>query len=128
MLPRLDRPTVVTDFPEELGLSARERPGAPGVTLRAELYLPGGLELAHLYENLTEPEALRARYTARLEHRIAAGLPRVPLDEGLLGSAALGMPPMAGLALGVDRLLLLIRGRGTVADGLLFPHEGFATP
>jgi elongation factor P--beta-lysine ligase/biotin carboxylase len=128
VLPQLARPTFVVDFPVELGLSARPRPDDPAHCLRAELYLPGGVELAHLYENLTDAEALRRRCEARLKHRVAAGLPAVSLDEGLLGSAALGMPPMGGFAIGVDRLLLLILGDGVVGDGLLFPREGFASP
>jgi elongation factor P--beta-lysine ligase/biotin carboxylase len=124
--PAIAEPTFVVDFPVELGLSARERPDRPGRCLRGELYLPGGWELAHLYENLTEPAALRSRYKERLRHRVAAGLPSVELDEDLIASAALGMPPMSGIAIGVDRLFALIRGGASVSDGLLFPHEGFA--
>jgi elongation factor P--beta-lysine ligase len=125
VFPAIREPTFVTDFPVELGLSARERPDRPGTCLRGELYLPGGWELVNLYENLTEPAALRSRYEQRLRHRVAAGLPPVPLDEGLLASAELGMPPMSGIAIGVDRLFVLIRGKGRVGDGLLFPEEGF---
>ena len=126
VFPELDEPTFVVEFPVEIGLSARERPGRPGTCLRGELYLPGGWELANLYENLTEPAALRSRYEDRLRHRVAAGLPPVPLDEGLMASAELGMPPMSGIAIGVDRLFALVRGGGRVGDGLLFPAEGFA--
>lgn len=121
----LGQPTFVIDFPVELGLSYRERPEQPGVCARGELLLPGGFELVHLYENLTDPDVLRARYEVRLKYRIAAGLPTVTLNEGLFESAALGMPPMAGIAVGLDRLLLLVLGKGVVGDGLLFPQEGF---
>lgn len=125
ILPGLDRPTLIINFPSDIGLNATENVDQPGVCWRGEFYLPKGLELANFYVNLTEPEALRCRYSERLAHRIAAGLTSVPLDEGLLGSAELGMPPMAGLALGLDRLLLLILGEGKIGDGLLFPREGF---
>lgn len=126
VLPALAAPAFVVDFPVELGLSARARDDRPALALRGELYAPGGLEVAHLYENLTEAAPLRERYAERLRHRVAAGFPPVPLDEGLMASAALGMPPMAGFAVGVDRLLLLARGGGDVGDGLLFPREGAA--
>ncbi len=125
VLPVLPEPTYVLNFPSELGLSARPSPGDPRVSLRAELYFPGGWELAHLYENLTEPEALRARLLERRSRRLANGYPDVDLDEGLLASASLGMPPMAGFALGVDRLLMLLLGRGRIGEGLLFGFEGF---
>jgi lysyl-tRNA synthetase class 2 len=121
----LDRPTFVIEFPAELSLSYLVRPDSPRVCQRGELYLPGGFELAHVYEILTDPDQIRARYEERLQYRISAGLPPVSLDEGLLGSAALGMPPMCGLAIGLDRLLLLVLGEGIVGDGLLFPREGF---
>jgi len=73
------------------------------------LYLPGGFELAHFYENIVEPDALILRYRERLEHRLAAGMPSVDLNIALQTSALLGMPPMSGIAIGVDRLLMLAR-------------------
>lgn len=125
IIPNIEKPMFVIDFPVELGISYREHADHPSICLRGELYLPGGFELAHVYENLTDPEPLRARYEDRLEYRVAAGLPAVPLDEGLVQSAVIGIPPMAGMALGVDRLLLLLLGNGAIGEGLLFPREGF---
>ena len=125
VLPALEAPTYIVDFPSELGLSARPRQEDPRVSLRAELYFPGGWELAHLYENLTEAGPLRERLAERRRRRVVNGYPDVALDEGLLGSAELGMPPMAGLAIGVDRLLMVVLGEGRVGQGLLFAREGF---
>ena len=118
-------PVFVVDFPVDLGLSGRERRGVPGACHRGELYLPGGFELAHFYENITEAGELRRRYAGRLEHRIASGLPSVPLDEDLMRSAELGMPPMSGFAIGIDRLLMVALGADQVSTGLLFSREGF---
>lgn len=125
VLPHLTEPTYVVEFPRELGWSACLHPERPEVCLRSELYLPGGWELAQLYENLTEPEPLRGRLEERLARRIAHGYEAVPLDEGLLGSAEMGMPPMAGFAVGIDRLLMLALGADEIGSGLLFPREGF---
>jgi len=123
--PLIDRPTFVTEFPIELGLSYRACSDRPAICHRGELYLPGGFELAHVYEIMTDAAQIRERYEERLCYRVAAGLPAVALDEGLIDSAAFGMPPMSGLALGLDRLLMLVLGKGIIGDGLLFPREGF---
>jgi lysyl-tRNA synthetase class 2 len=123
--PLIDRPTFVTEFPIELALSYQACIDRPAICQRGELYLPGGFELAHVYEIMTEARQIRERYEERLRYRVTGGLPAVALDEGLIGSAALGMPPMSGLALGLDRLLLLVLGKGIIGDGLLFPREGF---
>jgi len=125
VLPAVTEPLFVVGFPAELGLSAKETAAGSGIVLRGELYLPGGFELAHVYETIVEPEALRRRNRERREHRVAAGLPWVELDAGLQASAELGMPPMSGLAIGIDRLLMLARGDGAIGRGLLYPHEGF---
>jgi elongation factor P--beta-lysine ligase len=117
--------TIRAVFVPAPATSYRARPDRPQTCLRGELFLSGGFELAHIYENITDASSLRSRYEERLRHRIASGLPPVALDEGLLGSAALGMPPMAGIAIGLDRLLLLVLGEGRVGDGSLFPREGF---
>jgi lysyl-tRNA synthetase class 2 len=128
VLPRLDRATWVTHFPADLALSARLDPDDPRRSLRAELFLPGGLELAQVYENLTEGAELRARYESRRAHRVAGGLPYVPSNEGLFESAHSGMPPMSGGAVGLDRVLMVARGDQAVGAGLLFGGHPAATP
>jgi elongation factor P--beta-lysine ligase len=128
VLPRLRQPMWVTHFPADLALSARLDPTDPARSLRAELYLPGKLELAHVYENLTDGTDLRARYDARRSHRVAGGLTYVPTNEALMASAEAGMPPMAGGAIGLDRVLMVARGDAEVGRGTLFGREGVAVP
>lgn len=128
VLPLLRRPTWVTHFPIDLGLSARPDPADPRNALRAELYLPTGLELAHVYDNLTDGAQLRARYDTRRSHRVAAGLSYVPTNEPLMVSAECAMPPMAGGAVGMDRVLMVALGHDQVGAGLLFGREGFTLP
>lgn len=125
VLPGLRRPMWVTHFPADLALSSRLDPAEPSRSLRAELYLPGGLELAHVYEVLVDAEELRRRYEARRSHRVAAGLAHVPTNEGLMMSAEIGMPPMSGGGIGVDRLLMAARGDPRIGAGLLFAREGY---
>ena len=124
VLPQLRQPLWITHFPAELAMSARIDPADPRRALRAELFLNGGLELAQVYENLTTAGELRGRYEARRAHRVAAGLSYAPTNEGLLGSAELGMPPMAGGAIGIDRVLMVARGDTRVGAGMLFAREG----
>ena len=124
VLPQVSQPLWITHYPAELALSARLDPDNPRRALRAELFLAGGLELAQTYENLTAPVELRTRYDARRAHRVAAGLPYVPTNEGLLRSAELGMPPMAGAAIGIDRALMVAWGDSRVGAGMLFAREG----
>jgi lysyl-tRNA synthetase class 2 len=129
VLPRLTRPTYIVEFPIELGLTAVAHPARRNVALRGELYLPGGVELAHLYENLTERDAMERRSRERILHRIAAGMPPIDLDHAMLAAAARGIPPMSGFAIGVDRLFWFASGCiGSVGDGLMFPREGAEGP
>ena len=115
--------TWLTDYPPEIALSARVQDDSPPTALRAELFLPGGLELAHVYENEVRPGILRHRYATRQAHRLASGLPANGPNEDLFRSLQVGMPPMSGGAIGVDRVLMAARGEREVGTGLLFARE-----
>ena len=65
----------------------------------------------------------RRRFLADLEQRRAQGLPLVPLDEAFLGALAEGMPPSAGMALGVERLVMLLTGAGRIGEVIPFGWE-----
>lgn len=123
VLPALDEPTWVTHFPADLAYSYRLDPANPNYALRAELYLPGGMEVAHVYENLTVERELRERYTVRRRHRLDCGLGETVLNESLMGSARIGMPPMGGGAIGMERLLMTLRGDDEIGAGVLFGQE-----
>ena len=114
-----DRITVVRDWPASQCALARIRPGDPPLAERFELYL-GSHELANGYHELTDATEQRQRFMRDLsvrESRIAS-LP--PLDERLLDAMAGGLPACAGVALGVDRLLMAMMGTDRIADVLAF--------
>ncbi|MET0656060.1 MAG: EF-P lysine aminoacylase EpmA [Pseudoxanthomonas sp.] len=115
-----DRITVVRDWPASQCALARIRPGDPPLAERFELYL-GCHELANGYHELTDATEQRRRFLRDLQVREAriASLP--PLDERLLGAMQRGLPACAGVALGVDRLLMAMTGTDRIADVLAFP-------
>jgi lysyl-tRNA synthetase class 2 len=119
--PRLGReaPLLVMDWPAPLASLARLKPGDPRVAERME-WIVAGIELANGFAELTDPEEQRQRFEQDRALRRARGLPEVPLDERFLGALEEGMPPAAGMALGVDRLVMLLAGARSLAEVLAF--------
>ncbi|TKR34211.1 EF-P lysine aminoacylase GenX [Luteimonas gilva] len=115
----VDRLTVVYDYPASQCALARIRPGDHAVAERFELYL-GPLELANGYHELNDADEQRRRFIADLERRRARNLPQPPIDERLLQALDAGLPDCAGVALGIDRLLMAMLGTGRIADALAF--------
>lgn len=117
-----DRITVVRDWPASQCALARIRPGDPPLAERFELYL-GHHELANGYHELTDADEQRQRFLRDLAVRQAriASLP--PLDQRLLEAMARGLPACAGVALGVDRLLMAMVGTDRIAEVLAFPFR-----
>ncbi len=105
-LPR-DRPCVLTDYPATAAALARLKPHDPAVAERWEVYI-GGLELANAYSELCDPVAQRARFIEAAEARRRLGRAVYPLDEPFLAALGKGLPPCGGIALGIDRLVMLV--------------------
>ncbi|MBZ0231236.1 MAG: EF-P lysine aminoacylase GenX [Deltaproteobacteria bacterium] len=114
-LARIDRPIFLCDWPAPLGALARRKPDNPRVVERFEAYI-GGIELANAFGELTDPVEQRARFEDDLALRRDRGLATYPLDEKLLAALDEGLPPCAGIALGVDRLAMLVLGAATIGD------------
>jgi lysyl-tRNA synthetase class 2 len=117
-----DRITVVEDYPASQCALARIRHDDVPVAERFELYL-GVHELANGYHELTDAAEQRARFEADNERRRARGLMPLPVDEGLLAALEAGMPACAGVALGIERLLMAMSGTDEIADVLAFPFS-----
>jgi elongation factor P--(R)-beta-lysine ligase len=118
-LARLERPVALIDWPAPLAALARRKPGAPHLVERFEVYV-AGVELANAFGELTDANEQRARFAGDLAERAARGLPRYPVDEKLLAALAEGLPPCAGIALGVDRLVMLVTGAPHIREVLAF--------
>lgn len=111
-------PVVLMDYPAAAAALARRKPDDPRLAERWELYI-GGLELANAFSELTDPIEQRERFDACAAARRALGKPVYPLDEAFLAALA-GMPPAAGIALGVDRLVMLLAGAASLDEVLPF--------
>lgn len=120
--PAFDRPVVLVDWPAPLAALARRKPGAPHLVERFEAYV-GGIELCNAFGELTDAAEQRARFEEDLAARAARGLPRYPVDEKLLAALDEGLPPCAGIALGVDRLVMLVTGAAHIREVLAFASD-----
>ena len=112
----------LTEWPRALASLARLKPGDPSVSERFEAYVDG-VELANGFGELTDAVEQRARFEQDLAERRAQGLPEYPIDEAFLDALAAGLPPCAGIALGVDRLVMLATGAKHIDDVTAFPSR-----
>ncbi|MEZ5462199.1 EF-P lysine aminoacylase EpmA [Dokdonella sp.] len=114
-----DRITVIRDWPSSQCALARIRDGEPPVAERFELYL-GTQELANGYHELTDPAEQRGRFENDNRRRQLRGQRELPIDENLLMALEGGMPRCAGVALGIERLLMCLSGSASIGDVLAF--------
>jgi lysyl-tRNA synthetase class 2 len=115
-------PCVLTDYPAPAAALARLKPENPLVAERWELYI-GGLEIANTYSELCDPAAQLQRFEACAAERAALGKELYPLDEPFLQALERGLPPCAGIALGVDRLIMLLCNAAEIQDVRLFAQK-----
>lgn len=111
------------DYPASQAALARIIPGCSGVASvadRFELFVDG-VELANGFRELTDAAEQRRRFEQENLERAAAGKAEMPLDEAFLDALQAGMPDCSGVALGIDRLLMLSRGQASLAEVLAFP-------
>lgn len=117
-----DRITVISDWPASQCALARIRPGDPAVAERFELYL-GAYELANGYHELCDATEQRARFENDNRRRRARGQRELPIDENLLAALEHGMPDCAGVALGIERLLMCLAGCDDIRSVLAFAFD-----
>ena len=116
------RPCFVYDFPASQAALARISPTDSRVAERFELYFKG-IELANGFHELSDPVEQRQRFESDNDKRRAAGLPAMPIDENLLEALSSGLPDCSGVAMGIDRLLMLALDKNSIQDVLAFPHN-----
>ncbi|WP_020682852.1 EF-P lysine aminoacylase EpmA [Marinobacterium rhizophilum] len=114
----------VHEFPASQAALARLRTGEDGtsVAARFELFVEG-MELANGYHELTDATEQARRLQADQQNRAALELPQRPLEQRLVGALAAGLPDCAGVALGVDRLVMLALQTTSINDVIAFPFD-----
>lgn len=113
--PSLVQPTIVHDYPIELSPFARSTDDDPALTERFE-YFAGGMELGNAFTEINEAADQQARFEMQSEH-----VEGERGDPDYVEALSYGMPPTGGLGLGIDRLVMLLTGRETIRDVILFP-------
>jgi lysyl-tRNA synthetase class 2 len=113
-------PTFLVDYPISQASLARAKPSDPRVCERFELYV-AGIELCNGFGELTDPVEQRRRFALDQEARAALGKPIYPVDQRFVAALDEGMPPSAGNALGLDRLIALSLGEPEIARVMPFP-------
>lgn len=117
----LDKPVILMDYPIEMAALARHKSGEPSIAERFELYA-GGLELANGFSELNDPAEQRIRFFHANLKRTENGFTPLPIPEPFLQELAM-MPPSAGIALGIDRLVMLLTDSASIDDVVAFTPE-----
>ncbi|MBN2688549.1 MAG: EF-P lysine aminoacylase GenX [Deltaproteobacteria bacterium] len=116
-----DRPVFLFDYPRPLGSLARLKRDDPTIAERFEIYA-GGLELANAFSELTDEEEQRSRFREEREQRVRLGKTEYPMPDRFLNDLS-GMPEAAGIALGVDRLVMFFTDSPSIDEVVAFTPE-----
>ena len=118
--PVITDPVFIVDYPVELSPFAKAHRSEPGLVERFEAFV-AGMEFANAFTELNDPDEQRARFEAQRRLAAAGDEETQPFDEAYLQALEQGMPPTGGVGVGIDRLIMVMSGRRSIREVVLFP-------
>jgi lysyl-tRNA synthetase class 2 len=117
----LIQPTFITDFPKPISPLSKASPDDPSVAERFELFILS-MECANGFSELNDPKEQYERFNDQMTQRERGDEEAMIMDEDYIRALSYGMPPAAGIGIGVDRFVMLLTNRASIRDVILFPH------
>ena len=119
--PHLIQPTFITDFPKAISPLSKASPSDSSIAERFEFFV-GALETANGFSELNDPEEQYQRFKDQAQQRERGDEEAMVMDEDYIRALSYGMPPAAGIGVGIDRLTMLLANKQSIRDVILFPH------
>ena len=117
----LVQPTFIVDFPKSISPLSKASPDDPRIAERFELFI-NGMEVANGFSELNDPKEQYERFVDQMSERERGDEEAMVLDEDYIRALSYGMPPAAGIGIGIDRLVMLLTNKHSIRDVILFPH------
>jgi lysyl-tRNA synthetase class 2 len=117
----LVQPTLIYDFPKVVSPLSKASPGNPSVAERFELFIDG-MECANGFSELNDPAEQYQRFLDQMSQRERGDEEAMVMDEDYIRALSYGMPPAAGIGIGIDRFVMLLTNKQSIRDVILFPH------
>src|SRR6185436_5007257 len=118
---KLIQPTLITDFPKPISPLSKASPSDPAIAERFELFI-AGVESANGFSELNDPAEQYQRFLDQMTQRERGDEEAMVMDEDYIRALSYGMPPAAGIGIGIDRFVMLLTNRPSIRDVILFPH------
>jgi lysyl-tRNA synthetase class 2 len=118
---KLINPTFIIDYPKSISPLSKASPQNPQIAERFELFI-NGMEVANGFSELNDPKEQYDRFVEQMSERERGDEEAMVLDEDYVRALSYGMPPAAGIGIGIDRLVMLLTNKHSIRDVILFPH------